>query len=88
LSRGWDRAVIWARTLERGLVDPFSLQDELAASVAAAIHRDLLRAPSSSRPVPAEALLQYRQGELPMDRRSAPAIRQAIERFRLSAITG
>lgn len=87
LSRGKDRAVIWARTLERDLVDPFSLQDELAASVAAAIHRDLLRAPSSSRPVPAEGLLQYREGELLMDRRSAPAIRQAIERFRAATET-
>jgi TolB-like protein/Flp pilus assembly protein TadD len=82
LSSGKDRAVIWARTLERDVVDPFSLQDELAASVAAAIHRDLLRAPSASRPVSGEALLQYRQGQLLMDRRSAPSIRQAIERFR------
>jgi TolB-like protein/cytochrome c-type biogenesis protein CcmH/NrfG len=82
LTRAKDRAVIWARTLDRDLVDPFALQDELAASVAAAIYRDLLRAPSSTRPVSSEALLQYRQGQLLIDRRSAPAIRQAIERFR------
>ena len=84
LSRGKDQAVIWARTLERDLVDPFSLQNELATSVAASIHRDLLRAPSSSRPVAGEALLEYQQGRLLLDRRSAPSIRQAIERFRLA----
>jgi serine/threonine-protein kinase len=82
LSSGKDQTIIWTRTLERDLVDPFALQNELAASVAAAIHRDLLRAPAAQRPVAREALFQYQQARLLLDRRSSPAIHQAIDGFR------
>ncbi|MBS1828889.1 MAG: tetratricopeptide repeat protein [Acidobacteria bacterium] len=82
LTGAADQSVVWARTLERDVVDPFTLQNQLAASVAASIHHEMLRKPAAAAPVAAETLTLYRQGRLLLDRRTAPSIRRAVELFR------
>lgn len=78
-----NRQVIWSGSLQRDVVDLFVLQDEIATSVARAIHRDLVRAqPAPYRPVMRETILAYERGLKLLERRSAPAIREAIQSFR------
>lgn len=82
LSRAKDQSVIWARTLQRDMVDPFALENELASSVASFIHSDLLHRPANTRPVVAEALFEYQLGRVLLDRHSELSLRQAIGKFR------
>ncbi|MFN7938037.1 MAG: tetratricopeptide repeat protein [Bryobacteraceae bacterium] len=82
LTGAANQSVVWARTLERDVVDPFRLQNQLASSVAASIHHEMLRKPGAAAPVAAEALTLYRQGRLLLDRRTATSIRRAVELFR------
>jgi len=81
ISRASDRRVIWTRTFERDVVDRFALEDEIAANVAAAIHRDLVGKRHETRPGDRAAVLAFDRGNRLMARRSAPAIREAIREF-------
>jgi len=82
LTAAANQSVVWARTLERDVVDPFTLQDLLATSVAASIHREMVGTRAAAVPVAAETLTLYRQGRLQLDRRTATSIRRAVELFR------
>ncbi|BDC51094.1 hypothetical protein F183_A34100 [Bryobacterales bacterium F-183] len=81
-----NREVIWSGSLQRDIVDLFVLQDEIATSVARAIHRDLVRSTAAvpRRQVAQSTLVAYERGLKLMDRRSEPAIREAIQSFRIA----
>lgn len=86
LGNAADQSVLWAKTLERDLVDPFTLENELAASVASTIHLEMLRRPASTRPVSPDALLAFREGRMLLERRTSASIRQAIAKFREATV--
>jgi len=83
ITRPEDGAVLWAQSEQQVLVDPFALQSEFAARVAAVVNRKLLRRPRAEpHAPPAAALLDYRRGKLQIERRTGPAILRGIALFR------
>lgn len=78
MTRGEDGAILWAQSEDHDLVDTFTLQSELAARLAAAVHLKLLHKPAAQRPVANEALMDYRRGKEQIERRTAPAIVKGI----------
>jgi TolB-like protein/tetratricopeptide (TPR) repeat protein len=78
-----DDAHVWSETYDRESGDTFSVQDEIAAAVATALHVTL-RGSGACCPAPAsaEALELFLQGQFFYNRRSPGDIDRAVENFR------
>lgn len=78
-----DNAHVWSETLEREFGSTFKVQDEIAASVATALHVTL-RGSGACCPPPAspEALDQFLRGQYFYTRRSPGDIDRAIDNFK------
>lgn len=85
LERNRDRSLLWARTYDRDIVDPFSLQEELAVTVAMGVRDAIGAAVKSKRqPIP-ESDREAKRGWKLLERTSAPGLKEALEAFKHAA---
>lgn len=85
LERNRDKSLIWAKTYDRDLVDPFSLQEELAVSTAMEIRNALNGLQRSKRQPLPESDREAKRGWKLLDRTSALGVKEALEAFRNAA---
>ena len=76
-------AHVWSRTYDRRVDDLFAVQDEIAASVAAALQVSLTGNDSAERPpASVEAHERFLQGQFHYNRRSPGDIERAVQNYK------
>ena len=76
-------AHLWSKTYDRGVVDLFVVQDEIAVSVASALQVSLAGNDSAERPpASVDAYERFLQGQFHYNRRSPGDIERAIEYYK------
>lgn len=74
---------VWSQTYDRALDDLFAVQDEIAASVAAALQVTLAgNSPGGRKPPSIEAYEHYLQGQFFYNRRSPGDIERSLSQFK------